>query len=133
MLSNFIPPILHVWCDGTDYSIKRHQLCTCIKVDGKGKSTKCDLCIDTPYWNEKGGIGGKQACVETCPMQAIKFVTETPNQEETDGYNVNLRNDHWLKLGLVDDSRTAVPGMGGFGGGAPKGKPGAKPEAKPKA
>ncbi len=99
----------------------------------KAVSSKCDLCLDTPYWNEKGGPAGKQACVETCPMQAIKFVTETPNQEETDGYNVNLRNDHWLKLGLVDDSRTAVPGMGGFGGGAPKGKPGAKPEAKPKA
>jgi len=99
----------------------------------KAVSSKCDLCLDTPYWNEKGGPAGKQACVEACPMQAIKFVTETPNQEETDGYNVNLRNDHWLKLGLVDDSRTAVPGMGGFGGGAPKGKPGAKPEAKPKA
>ena len=42
------------------------------------KSSKCDLCIDTPYWNEKGGPGGKQACVESCPMLAIKFVTETP-------------------------------------------------------
>ena len=77
------------------------------------KSSKCDLCIDTPYWNEKGGIGGKQACVETCPMKAIKFVAEAPDQEETDGYDVNLRNEHWLKLGLVDDSRVAPPAMGG--------------------
>ena len=73
-------------------------------MDRKGKSSKCDLCIDTPYWNEKGGPGGKQACVESCPMKAIKFVAETPDQEETDGYNINLRNDHWFNLGLVDDS-----------------------------
>jgi protein NrfC len=72
------------------------------------KATKCDLCIDSPYWNEKGGPGGKQACVENCPMQAIKFVAETPDQTETGGYNVNLRNDHWLNLGLVDNS-TVIP------------------------
>ena len=74
-----------------------------------GTSSKCDLCLDTPYWNEKGGPGGKQACVESCPMMAIKFVAETPDQEETDGYNVNLRNEHWLNLGLVDDSRIIPP------------------------
>jgi len=92
------------------------------------KSSKCDLCLETPYWNEKGGPLGKQACVEACPMKAIKFVTETPNQEETDGYNVNLRNDHWLKLGLVDDSRVVPPGGMGMMGGAPKSKPAAKPK-----
>jgi protein NrfC len=96
-------------------------------ADGKsGKSSKCDLCLDTPFWNEKGGIKGKQACVECCPMKAIKFVAEMPNQEETDGYDVNLRNEHWLRLGLVDDSRVIPPGMGG---GAPKAK---IPAAKPK-
>ena len=89
------------------------------------KASKCDLCLDTDlYWNEKGGPLGKQACVEACPMKAIKFVAETPNQEETEGYNVNLRNEHWLKLGLVDDSRVVPPGMGG----APKSKPAAKPK-----
>ena len=72
-------------------------------IDGKGKSSKCDLCIDTPFWEEKGGPTGKQACVETCPMMAIKFVSDAPNQEQTDGYDVNLRNDHWLNLGLVDN------------------------------
>jgi protein NrfC len=86
------------------------------------KSSKCDLCLDTPHWNEKGGPKGKQACVEACPMRAIKFVAQMPDQEETDGYEVNLRNDHWLKLGLVDDSRVIPPGMGGMGGGAPKAK-----------
>lgn len=77
----------------------------------KEKSSKCDLCIDTPYWNEKGGPDGKQACVQACPMQAIKVVTETPDQKETEGYNVNLRNDNYLNLGLVDDSRIIPPIM----------------------
>ncbi len=92
------------------------------------KATKCDLCLDTPYWKEKGGVGGKQACVESCPMQAIKFVTKTPDQKETEGYNVNLRNDNYLNLGLVDDSRVIPPMMknrplmGGFGGPKPKAK-----------
>lgn len=88
-------------------------------------SSKCDLCADTPYWNEKGGIGGKQACVESCPMKAIKFVTETPDQKETEGYNVNLRNDNYLNLGLVDDSRVIPPIMKNrqpMGFGAPKPK-----------
>ena len=77
----------------------------------KGKSSKCDLCIDTPHWDEKGGPDGKQACVEACPMQAIKLVHETPDQKETEGYNVNLRNDNFFNLGLVDDSRIVPPIM----------------------
>ncbi len=74
-------------------------------------SSKCDLCIDTPYWNEEGGPGGKQACVQACPMKALKFVTEAPDQKETEGYNVNLRNENYLNLGLVDDSRVVPPIM----------------------
>ncbi len=79
-----------------------------VVIDGQGKSSKCDLCTDSPYWDEKGGPGGKQACVESCPMKAIRFVAQTPNQEETEGYDVNLRNDNWYNLGLVDSS-TIVP------------------------
>jgi protein NrfC len=74
-------------------------------------SSKCDLCIDTPYWDEKGGPEGRQACVEVCPMKAIKLVHETPEQKETEGYNVNLRNENYLNLGLVDDSRIVPPIM----------------------
>ncbi len=55
------------------------------------KSTKCDLCLNTPYWNEQGGPTGKQACVEVCPMKAIQLVNETPSQMENVGYVVNLR------------------------------------------
>lgn len=75
------------------------------------KSMKCDLCLDTPYWKEPGGIDGKQACVESCPMKAIKLVTKTPDQEETDGYDVNLRNEYWINLGLVESSTIVPPLM----------------------
>jgi protein NrfC len=76
-----------------------------------GVSSKCDLCLDTPYWDEKGGPEGKQACVEACPMMAIKMVHETPDQKETEGYDINLRNDNFLNLGLVEDSRIVPPIM----------------------
>ncbi|MDY0340476.1 MAG: 4Fe-4S dicluster domain-containing protein [Coriobacteriia bacterium] len=61
---------------------------------------KCDLCANTPYWDEEGGPGGKQACVEMCPMHAITFTTQTPVQS-TDGYEVDLRTGtSWELLGL---------------------------------
>ena len=64
---------------------------------------KCDLCSTARYWKEKGGIAGKQACVEVCPMRAIKLVKETPPQIGNQGYNVNLRNSHWGYIGLTVD------------------------------
>lgn len=54
------------------------------------KSAKCDLCEGAPYWNEKGGVDGKQACVETCPVNALKLVHEAPRQRDIDEYDVNL-------------------------------------------
>jgi len=56
----------------------------------KRKSTKCDLCTVAPYWSEKGGPEGKQACVESCAARALKFVRETPSQKDVAGYDVNL-------------------------------------------
>ena len=99
------------------------------------KSSKCDLCLDTPYWKEKGGPGGKQACVESCPFKALKFVDTTPDQAEFKGYNVKLRNEHWFKLGFADEDNPRPAGGGGFGGfgGGAKSKPKAKtsqPEPK---
>ena len=61
----------------------------------EGVAQKCDLCIDTPHWNEKGGPNGKQACVQACPMEAIKFTQEVPKQGGDSGYKVNLRGEAW--------------------------------------
>ena len=55
-----------------------------------GKATKCDLCLDTPYFSKKGGPDGDQACVTTCPMGALKVVAELPSQIDIGGYDVNL-------------------------------------------
>jgi len=46
-----------------------------------------------------GGPDGKQACVEICPVGAIKFTKEIPQQEGDDGYKVNLQDENWGKLG----------------------------------
>jgi hypothetical protein len=58
-------------------------------------------------------------------MKAIKFVTTTPDQKETEGYDVNLRNEHWLNLGLVENSTIVPPMM--------KNMPSKKMPPKPKA
>ena len=60
----------------------------------KGKASKCDLCVNASFWNEPGGPNGKQACVEVCPMRAIKLVREMPKQRGNAGYDVNLRNEN---------------------------------------
>jgi protein NrfC len=56
----------------------------------KNKSTKCDLCADAPFWTQKGGPNGKQACVETCAAKALKLVAEAPSQQDINGYDINL-------------------------------------------
>jgi protein NrfC len=72
---------------------------------------KCDLCKDTPYWSEEGGPGGKQACIETCPMKAITFTTTIPEQGNR-GYDVNLRNEYWAYIGFpMDNSARTLPGV----------------------
>lgn len=63
---------------------------------------KCDLCVNTPHWEEEGGVNGKQACVEVCPMNAIKFTNEIPVQSD-EGYDVNLRNENYGWLGFPTD------------------------------
>ena len=54
---------------------------------------------------DKGGGGpdGKQACVEVCPVGAIKFTAEIPVQAGDEGYKVNLRTKNWWKLGYPRD------------------------------
>jgi len=65
-------------------------------------SIKCDLCANTPYWNEKGGPDGCQACIEICPMKAIAFTKDIPRQD-MEGYTVNLRGLAWKNLGFPTD------------------------------
>ncbi len=65
----------------------------------KQVAQKCDLCEDTPYWKEKGGVAGKQLCVEACPLGAVKLVKYIPLQEGDSGYNINLRGITWSKWG----------------------------------
>ena len=54
------------------------------------KSTKCDLCADTPYFSKKGGPSGAQACVTTCPAGALKVVAELPSQNDNSGFDLNF-------------------------------------------
>jgi protein NrfC len=69
----------------------------------KNHAQTCDLCANAGFWNEQGGLNGKQACVAVCPMKAIKFTTEIPEQLGDDGYNVNLRDEIWQALGYPID------------------------------
>jgi len=71
-------------------------------------SQKCDLCADTPFWDEKGGPDGKRACETLCSMRAISFTREIPRQNE-DGYSVDLRGPSWDAFGFS--------GAGGASGG----------------
>ncbi len=56
----------------------------------KDIAMKCDLCIDTPFRDEKGGPDGTQACVQNCPVKALKLVHEPPSQRDINGYDVDM-------------------------------------------
>lgn len=65
------------------------------------RAQKCDLCLDTPYWDEEGGPDGKRACESVCPLRAITFTTELPEQSDA-GYAPNLRGEAWAGYGYTD-------------------------------
>lgn len=82
---------------------------------------KCDLCADAPFWSDKGGVGGKQACVEVCPMHAIAFTKDIPLQNGDVGYQINLRKGSavWAAIGMPEGDTgdyTLKPGQMPFGG-----------------
>jgi protein NrfC len=66
----------------------------------KRVAQKCDLCMNTPFWNGGGNGEWRQVCIEVCPVKAIKFVKDVPNQLDNTGYYVNLRTRRWKELGL---------------------------------
>ncbi len=87
--------------DVCPYTPSRAVLAADKDYNGEDKSRKCDLCANAPFHWEDGGGGpdGKQACVEICPVGAIKFTNEIPKQEGDEGYKVDLRDRNWEKLG----------------------------------
>jgi protein NrfC len=87
--------------DNCPYTPSRAFLAADKAYDDEAKSRKCDLCANAPYhWDEAGGgPDGKQACVAICPVGAIAFTKEIPEQEGDGGYKVNLRDEAWGALG----------------------------------
>jgi protein NrfC len=62
----------------------------------KKKCTKCDMCLNTPFYNKPGGVNGAQACVEFCPNGSLRVVDEMPEQADLRGsgergYDRNLK------------------------------------------
>jgi protein NrfC len=68
------------------------------------RAAKCDLCATAEHhWDPVGGgPQGIQACVAVCPVKAIKFTDVVPRQAAS-GYNVNLRDESWGRLGYPTD------------------------------
>lgn len=61
---------------------------------------KCDLCTGAEFWDQVGGPDGKRACEEVCPMGAIRFTRELPEQSTT-GYEKDMRSGTaWDTLGF---------------------------------
>ncbi len=87
--------------DACPYTPSRPMVVQDEKYHGEFKSRKCGLCADAPYhWDPiGGGPKGKQACVEVCPVKAIQFTNEIPEQKGESGYKVNLRDYTWSSLG----------------------------------
>jgi Na+-translocating ferredoxin:NAD+ oxidoreductase RNF subunit RnfB len=56
--------------------------------------------VDTPYLDAKGGPGGVQACVQSCPVDAITFTRDMPKVNTEAGYTTDLRGPVWKKLGM---------------------------------
>ncbi len=83
------------------HSPKRLVIAEDEESNSVAKSLKCDLCTYAPHhWDEAGGgPSGKQACVEVCPVGAIAFSAEVPDQNGDSGYKINLRGANWAALG----------------------------------
>jgi protein NrfC len=87
--------------DACPYTPSRVFLTADKAYGDEAKSRKCDLCANAPYhWDEAGGgPDGEQACVAVCPVGAITFSKEIPEQDGDGGYKVNLRDEVWGILG----------------------------------
>lgn len=72
-------------------------------ASGTLTSRKCDLCQNAPYHfhADGGGVNGHQACVAVCPVDAIRFTIEMPNQNGSQGYDINMRDASWGRMGFA--------------------------------
>lgn len=86
------------------YIPSRSHLAPHESFGGQNKARKCDLCSRAPFhWDAAGGgPEGKQACVAVCPVGAIRMTRKIPTQKGDAGYQVNLRDGNWKRLGYQD-------------------------------
>ena len=77
--------------------------------DARRVALKCDLCSNTPYWKEEGGVRGRHACIDACSLSAIVFSRDLPPTE--DDYEVNLRTSlHYARAMFpIDDAGMQSP------------------------
>jgi len=47
----------------------------------KNIAMKCDLCTNARFGAEPGGLDGKQACVEVCPLDCVTLVKKSKQTE----------------------------------------------------
>ncbi len=62
----------------------------------KNVAIKCDLCINTPYWD-----GEEPACVSACVASAIKVTTDVPDQKGEMGYKVDMYTEPCWERGWL--------------------------------
>jgi protein NrfC len=88
--------------DACPFTPSRAFLAPDTAYNGEARSRKCDLCAGAPYhWDDAGGgPDGQQACVAVCPVSAIAFTREIPRQQGDKGYQVDLRDRNWGRLGF---------------------------------
>lgn len=72
---------------------------------GQDKAHKCDLCVAAPYhWETSADeLNQKPACIAACPVKAITYSPKIPEQKGDNGYNINLRDWKWARLGYPMD------------------------------
>ena len=63
----------------------------------------CDLCNNTPFWQEGTEPGEKLACVAICPVGAIRFSKDMPLPGTKGTYDINFRGAVWKKTGYPVD------------------------------
>jgi protein NrfC len=105
-------------CTGCEACIdkchEKHGISRVVTLADKRKGTgivmdKCDLCRQARFkWDPQlrvksdaktNGASCEQACVAVCPVGAIRFTAQTPEQTGDSGYRVNLREKGWGELG----------------------------------